>query len=78
MVSIGQPWMWVVFIIFILWWYLKGNVGDEIANQKAVEFLTGYAIEKSISIDNIFVFLMIFSTLKCLLNINGVYCCMVF
>jgi|TARA_B110000902_G_scaffold164507_1_gene187962 hypothetical protein len=45
MVSIGQPWMWVVFIIFILWWYLKGNVGDEIANQKAVEFLTGYVIK---------------------------------
>ena len=64
MVSIGQPWMWVVFIIFILWWYLKGNVGDEIANQKAVEFLTGYVIEKSLSIDNIFVFLMIFSTFK--------------
>jgi hypothetical protein len=42
------------------WWYLKGNVGDEIANQKAVEFLTGYVIEKSVSIDNIFVFLMIF------------------
>jgi len=29
--------------------------------EKAVEFLTGYIIEKSLSIDNIFVFLLIFS-----------------
>lgn len=29
--------------------------------DKAVEFLTGYVIEKSLSIDNLFVFIMIFS-----------------
>ncbi|MFB3785919.1 MAG: TerC family protein [bacterium] len=29
--------------------------------QRAVEFLTGYLIEKSLSVDNIFVFLMIFT-----------------
>jgi tellurite resistance protein TerC len=29
--------------------------------EKALEFLTGYLIEKSLSVDNIFVFLMIFS-----------------
>jgi tellurite resistance protein TerC len=29
--------------------------------EKAVEFLTGYVIEKSLSVDNIFVFIMVFS-----------------
>lgn len=29
--------------------------------QKALEFLTGYVIEKSLSVDNLFVFIMIFS-----------------
>ena len=29
--------------------------------QRAIEFLTGYLIEKSLSVDNIFVFLMIFT-----------------
>jgi TerC family integral membrane protein len=45
----------------LLWWYLKDTISAEIANQKAIEFLTGYVIEKSLSIDNVFVFLMIFS-----------------
>jgi len=33
-------------------------------SQKAFEFLTGYVIEKSLSIDNIFVFVLIFSYFK--------------
>jgi len=45
----------------LLWWHLDVNVGREMANLKATEFLTGYLIEKSLSVDNIFVFLMIFS-----------------
>jgi tellurite resistance protein TerC len=44
----------------LLWWHLDGSVGRDIANQKAMEFLTGYVIEKSLSVDNIFVFLMVF------------------
>lgn len=48
----------------LLWWYLKQTTGIEIANQKAIEFLTGYIIEKSLSVDNIFVFLMIFAAFK--------------
>jgi tellurite resistance protein TerC len=32
-----------------------------VANQRAMEFLTGYLIEKSLAVDNIFVFLMIFT-----------------
>ncbi len=32
--------------------------------QKALEFLTGYVIEKSLSIDNLFVFIMLFTYFK--------------
>lgn len=101
-ISIGEPWMWAVFIGFVLvmlaldlflfggrkahkvsvkeaaawslvwvslalvfnaglWWYLTGIVGAEIADRKALEFLTGYLIEKSLSVDNVFVFLLIFA-----------------
>ncbi|MGV8893644.1 MAG: TerC family protein [Burkholderiaceae bacterium] len=45
-----------------LWWYLSGTAGPEIANRKALEFLTGYLIEKSLSVDNVFIFLLIFSS----------------
>jgi tellurite resistance protein TerC len=45
-----------------LWWHLNGSVGPEIADRKALEFLTGYLIEKSLSVDNVFVFLLIFSS----------------
>lgn len=46
---------------FGLWWYLKGAYGVEVAVVKAEEFLTGYLIEKSLAVDNIFIFLMIFT-----------------
>ena len=45
----------------LLWWYLDASAGRDMANLKATEFLTGYLIEKSLSVDNIFVFLMIFT-----------------
>ena len=44
-----------------LWWYLKGTVGPEIAEQKSLEFLSGYLIEKALSVDNVFIFLLIFT-----------------
>ncbi len=104
-ISIGEPWMWAVFIVFVLvmlvldlfvfggnkahkvsvkeaalwslawlslallfnaglWWHLNGTVGPEIADRKALEFLTGYLIEKSLSVDNVFVFLLIFTAFQ--------------
>lgn len=45
----------------LLWVYLDGSLGRELANRKVLEFLTGYLIEQSLSIDNMFVFVMIFS-----------------
>lgn len=44
-----------------LWWYLKDAAGLQLANQKTLEFFTGYLIEKSLAVDNVFVWLMIFS-----------------
>jgi len=47
---------------------LFGPLGWELfgaaRNQKALEFLTGYLIELSLSVDNLFVFLLIFSYFK--------------
>ena len=47
-----------------LWWYLNGTVGAEIAEQKSLEFLSGYLIEKALSVDNVFVFLLIFTAFQ--------------
>jgi len=100
--QVGEPWMWAVFIGFVLmmlavdlflvggnkahkvsfkeaaawsavwfmlamlfnlglWRYLNGVYGSAVADTKAMEFLTGYLIEKALAVDNIFVFLMIFT-----------------
>ena len=45
----------------LLWWAFAQDQGTAVANTKALEFLTGYLIEKSLAVDNIFVFLLIFS-----------------
>ncbi|MGA0611187.1 TerC family protein [Caldimonas sp. KR1-144] len=46
----------------LFWWAVKDSTGDvALANTRALEFLTGYLIEKSLAVDNIFVFLMIFT-----------------
>jgi tellurite resistance protein TerC len=67
-VSIAQALRWSALwvglaLVFnaILWWYLDGEAGREVANAKAAQFFTGYLIEKSLAVDNIFVFLMLFT-----------------
>ena len=45
----------LVFCVAIYLWYPHD------AHEKAMEFLAGYLIEKSLSMDNLFVFLMLFS-----------------
>jgi tellurite resistance protein TerC len=68
-VSIKEAAIWTLVWVSLallfdagLWWYLHDTIGPEIANRKALEFLTGYLLEKSLSIDNIFIFLLIFSS----------------
>jgi tellurite resistance protein TerC len=47
----------LLFNLFLYFYLTNGH-------QKALEFLTGYIIEKSLSVDNLFVFLMIFSVMN--------------
>jgi tellurite resistance protein TerC len=44
-----------------IWWWLSGHGGSALADEIALEFLTGYVVEKSLAVDNIFVFLMVFN-----------------
>lgn len=71
-VSIGEAAVWsaiwvAVSFVFVglLWWYLGGmseeEAARETANSKSLEFVTGYLIEKALAVDNIFVFLLVFT-----------------
>jgi tellurite resistance protein TerC len=56
--------VWVVVsFVFVgwMWWHLGGPDGSEVADSKALEFITGYLVEKALAVDNIFVFLMLFT-----------------
>jgi len=56
--------VWIaVSFVFVgwLWWYLGGPQGSDHADTKALEFITGYLVEKALAVDNIFVFLMLFT-----------------
>ena len=44
-----------------LWAWLDHSVGRAVADTKVMEYLTGYLLEKTLAMDNIFVFVMIFS-----------------
>ncbi|AOW11684.1 hypothetical protein LPB72_19505 [Hydrogenophaga crassostreae] len=56
-------WVGLSFVFNALfWWAVKDSTGSTaVANEKSLEFLTGYLIEKSLAVDNIFVFLLIFT-----------------
>ncbi len=55
-------WIILAFVFnLFLWLYLSHTTTSAIANEHALEFFSGYLIEKFLSIDNIFVFLMIFT-----------------
>ncbi len=58
--SFKEALLWSIFWIFLA---LIFNVGIWLflSHQKALEFLTGYIVEKSLSVDNIFVFIVIFT-----------------
>ena len=45
----------------VLWGWLDHTAGREIADARVMEYLTGYLLEKTLAMDNIFVFVMIFS-----------------
>jgi tellurite resistance protein TerC len=41
--------------------YAAGQFGAEVGGQLGLEFLTGYIVEKSLAVDNIFVFVLVFA-----------------
>lgn len=56
--------VWVTLSLLFnaaFWWYLVQTQGHEVADPQALAFLTGYLIEKSLAVDNVFVWLMLFS-----------------
>ena len=56
--------VWVVLALIFnagFYYYASSKFGAEIGGQFALEFLTGYILEYSLSIDNIFVFVLVFS-----------------
>ncbi|EFC6681613.1 TPA: TerC family membrane protein Alx [Escherichia coli] len=56
--------VWVTLSLLFnaaFWWYLVQTQGCEVADPQALAFLTGYLIEKSLAVDNVFVWLMLFS-----------------
>ena len=56
--------VWFVMALLFggaLWGWLDHTVGRAVANSKTMEYLTGYLLEKTLAMDNIFVFVMIFS-----------------
>ncbi|EKT60019.1 TerC family protein [Providencia sneebia] len=56
--------IWVTLsLIFAggLWWYFNDAVDAHFANNQTITFLTGYLLEKALAIDNVFVWLMLFS-----------------
>ena len=62
--AVGWSLLWfaLAFVfVALLWWYLDGTQGRSVANETSMQFITGYLVEKSLSVDNIFVFLMLFT-----------------
>ncbi len=56
--------VWVTLALlfnFLFYKYAQYKFGDAQAWISGMEFLTGYIVEKSLSIDNIFIFVMVFS-----------------
>lgn len=55
-------WVTVAILFGIgLWWYLDITAGRAIANDTTLKFFAGYIVEKSLAVDNVFVWMMIFS-----------------
>jgi tellurite resistance protein TerC len=70
-VSIGEALVWSLIWVAVsglfaawLWWHLSNHPDpamQAVANTKLLEFTTGYLVEKALAVDNVFVFLMVFS-----------------
>ena len=60
----GWSILWVTLSLLFnaaFWWYLVQTQSRAVADPQALAFLTGYLIEKALAVDNVFVWLMLFS-----------------
>ncbi|MCE0102818.1 TerC family protein [Klebsiella variicola] len=60
----GWSILWITLSLLFnaaFWWYLVQTQGRTVADPQALAFLTGYLIEKALAVDNVFVWLMLFS-----------------
>ncbi|WP_261979699.1 TerC/Alx family metal homeostasis membrane protein [Buchnera aphidicola] len=53
-----------LFFVIIFWFITYKNQGPAIANENIIIFFTGYLLEILLSIDNVFVWFLIFKSLK--------------
>lgn len=70
-VSIREALIWSLIWVAVsaafagwLWWHLSSSSDPTtraLADTKLLEFVTGYLVEKALAVDNIFVFLMVFT-----------------
>jgi tellurite resistance protein TerC len=61
--SVRSAWLWTGFLALLACtWALW--MGHTIGRKPAIEFATGYLIEGSLSVDNLFVFLILFRALR--------------
>jgi tellurite resistance protein TerC len=61
-ISVGMAWLWTA-VLALLACGFSVYLGYTSGKQPALEFLAGYLIEGSLSIDNLFVFLILFRAL---------------
>lgn len=62
--SLGWSIAWIVLALvfnYAFYLYAVSLVGAEAGRQAGLEFLTGYIVERSLAIDNIFVFVLVFN-----------------
>ena len=62
--SLGWSAAWVALALVFnygLFLYARAAFGPETGGRLALEFLTGYLVEKSLAVDNIFVFVLVFT-----------------
>ena len=51
----GWSLVWIALALAFggwFWWYLDAHYSRQVANEKALEYVTGYLIEKSLAVDN--------------------------
>ena len=64
--SLGWSIVWIVLAMAfngVFYYYASAQHGAEAGERLALEFLTGYVVEKALAVDNIFIFVMVFAAL---------------